>query len=165
MALIVNPISSLVARLKPRQRMALPFVRSALAQGVSGNKIQKMLTDMGAGMQRSRIQEIVRYYRDRTLKDEMITAGSHARIADVNNVPFSEFRQKKKLNYTVTYSAIDEATGEAISQHVTIVTNRTNLKLSTIEAKATELLEADNENYPFTVENVTVSGITKRDDV
>ncbi len=145
--------------------MMLPFIRGGIAQGLSGNKILNLLKKQGAGIRNQSFQELVRYYRDREAQENIVASLSKRSVVDVNNIPFSDLRQKKKLNYTVRYTTISTVDGSEVENFVTVVTNHTNRRLETIERLAQEAMEENVENYPLAFSNFSVTEVTKRDDV
>tara|TARA_Y100000310_G_C20132707_1_gene556575 strand:+ start:73 stop:561 length:489 start_codon:yes stop_codon:yes gene_type:complete len=156
--MVSNPLGGLTAQ----QRAMIPHIRGMVAQGVSGNQIQRNLQSAGTGLQRTAIQAIVREARLASgAAVREFTPGGQLRYVRKDFRPdpsrfapaITELRREYSLVYEI--EGTDSNTGAPTKRHITVSTDRL-LTRAEFDAEAQELFDADPDSYGIEATGMTV---------
>jgi len=134
-------LADLLVGLVPSAGLALPFVRSMVEAGMTGDAIQAALPDLMGGMRRSDMFTLIRRIKDIADTGPMLGSVRNDRRPDPSRLPEPITRTLRTYSFQVRLSGRDAETGERRDEFVTISSN-TLLTAGEIKALAISMVPA-----------------------
>lgn len=156
--MVSNPLGGLTAQ----QRAMLPHIRGMVAQGISGNQIQRNLQAADTGLRRTTIQAIVREARLASgAAVREFRPGGQLRSVRKDFKPdpsrfapaITELRREFSLTYEI--AGVDSNTGEPTKRYIT-VSKDTLLTRQGFDDAAQGLFDNDPDSYGIIPTSFTV---------
>ena len=140
------PISAFLATLSRAARRAFPIIRRGVREGVSANRIQRLLQDHGLGIRRTNLLEIVRRERGVAAAGERLRFIPKGLRPDPSRLPEALTRLLRRFSFTVRIRGSDPRTGETLERFVNVASDEV-LTRGELEAQGEAFVEGAAERY------------------
>jgi len=149
--------AAVLTRLPKSARLAYPFVKRAVSEGLSANAALKAWRESGGAIRRQTFLDLYR-----TVKG-VEQAGARLRNLPLHSRPNPDRLPPavhpilRRYSFEVRLRGVDSYTGETVERYITVSSNDL-LTRREIELKAEEAVERFPENYPFILESALLVG-------
>ena len=141
-------------------RRAMPFIESAVIEGLSSNAISRALRAGGMGVQRQNLLDYVRWSRGEEIKKEAIRGLRRDLKPNIDRLRTSITKLRRRYSYKVGFTGFNPHSGKKEERWITVATDNL-LSPSEAEGIAEDTIENDRENYPIQVEKTYLIDIQK----
>ncbi len=126
-------------------RLALPYIRSGLAGGLSANALQSSLSAAGIGVRRTELLEAVRVVRGEVAAADRLKFIRKDRRPDPVRLPLARTKMLREYGYVVELRGLDPYSGGSVTQYVTVSSSSLQT-VGDIEAAAIGFLEPPDQS-------------------
>lgn len=141
----------LLKTLSARARLASPFIRRGVRQGLSFNQIRSVLREEGLGLTVSELSPIVKSERALRLHGENLRYLPFNARPDPRKLPVSITSMRRRYAYNVEVYGYSAKTGETMARYITVSTD-TLLTRGEAEDAAAESILSEFDNYGMEID-------------
>lgn len=152
--------ASLLSRLSAKARIASPFIRSGVRQGLKFNAIAHFLKTKDLGLRSTELAQLLRRERELLQHGKNLRFLPFNRTPDPSKLPLSVTTQRRKYAYTVQVFGFLSDTGATFARHITISTNSLLTRRET-ELQATDVILSGFNEYNLEVDAVQLEFVQK----
>ena len=134
------------AALTKRQRAALPIIRAGVKQGLTRNAIQALTREMGTGLRRSSLLQIITNVERQLATGPQLRNLNFNAVPNPNRLPEALTTIRRRFAYHVQITGLDVSSGQTRSRFVTVSTDR-HLTRGQIEDEALDFALDDIDTY------------------
>ena len=141
-----------LAGLSVTLRAAYPIIVRGVAEGLSGNAIQRVLTAAGMGTRRKPLQNLISRVRGVKQQTSRLKFIPRNKIPNVAQLPEALHKLRQNFSFTVRVRGTQLDTGLALDQHVTIASD-VPLSRSRLEQMAEDVVDRQRDRYKVIIES------------
>lgn len=143
---------SFLAGLSATLRAAFPIIKRGVAEGLSGNAIQRVLTIADLGTRRAPLQKLISRLRGVKQQTSRLKFLPRNAIPNVLRLPEALHKIRQNFSFTVRVRGTQADTGLALDQHVTIASD-VPLSRSRLEQMAEDVVDRQRDRYKVLIES------------
>lgn len=141
-----------LAGLSVTLRAAYPIIVRGVAEGLSGNAIQRVLSTAGMGTRRAPLQNLISRVRGIKQQTSRLKFISRNAIPNVLRLPEALHRIRQNFSFVVRVRGTQTDTGLALDQMVTIASD-IPLSRARLEQMAEDVVDRQRDRYKVLIES------------